>query len=125
MTYCSLVILGISSGNLSFWLWLLAALGSAFMLLRGYLLCSWLIGLRGAIPLSKGLSPSKPGDLDAYRRQPKSTAMEIAKMMLLLAAVLGAYKIGTEINYSKDYAAWKARNAVWIQKYGQENRGVR
>lgn len=120
-----LLNIGMAFWSLSFWLWSLAALASAFMLLRGYFLLSWLWHLPERMPKMRGSILLKPGDLEALNPPPKKlTAMQVGKMMLLVGAVLGAYDAGIQIektkqavNYSKEYAAWKVRSANYQQAY--------
>lgn len=111
---------GINFWSLSFWLWSLAALASAFMLLRGYFLLSYLWHLPEKMPKIKGSMLLKHGDLEALNLPPrKSTAIQVAKMMVLAAGLLLAYDAGIRIDKGKDYAAWKARHAQWERIYGK------
>jgi hypothetical protein len=62
--------------------------------------------------------------------------MQIAKMMLLIAALVLAYDVGTQTKgatvraeYSKEYAAWKTRSenyrqayAAWAARQPKENK---
>lgn len=110
------------------------------MLLRGYFLLSWLWRLPERMPKIKGSTLLKHGDLGLLREPPKKlTAMQIGKMMLLAAALLGAYEAGTRTNdvakavylqqWKNQYDAWQQRSvdhqkayAAWAARQPKENK---
>jgi hypothetical protein len=122
--------IGTLFGSLSSYLWWAAGLLLAAGSLSVLYLLSFLWHLPERMPKIKGSILLKPGDSGLPKEPPKRlTAAQIAKMMVLVAALLLAYDVGQRTNRSAEHEHWKVIMATyqkdfatWAARQPQENK---